>query len=341
MNGWSCVAGLLGAFAIVAACSSDDNANGTTSGGSPDGGSSTSSSSSGAGTSSSSSSSSGGASGTGCFGKTFIAPVAVTANVDGGADTRVEQVRVVGTAAVFARTDTGSAPTYIWESDYGPADDGAPPSLGGVSTNIVDPHVGESDLAPTLASDASFIVFTHGEIGARILWSALKSGPVYGNAGSANISTGTTDDADPYLSGAPTATLWFGQGQVDGTAMKIASASVTVNSGADPTFGTVTPLTLTCPGGATDNCGKPVVTADEKTLFYASWSAGLTSTNYAMHEIALAKDGTGHFSTTGAAVDHAELGGRAVSWVSADGCQVLLDGGLENSGVFYASRSSK
>lgn len=320
-------------FAVVAACSSDDDTPGTTSGGTPDGGGSS--------TSSSTSSSSGsipdsGPIFTGCGGNTFSAPVAVTPVLaDAGASSKIEQVRVVGTAAFFARTDTGAAPTYIWESDFGP---GSPPTLGGTNVNVVAPHVGESDLSPTVSSDASFIVFTHGEIGARILWSATKSGSSYTNAGSANISSGTTDDADPYLSGAPTATLWFGQGQTDGSAMKIVYASVTAGTG-DPTFGTVTPLTITCGGGTTDNCGKPVVTADEKTLFYATWSSGLTSTNYAVHEDTLTKDGSGKFTAV-AVLDHPELGGRAISWVSADGCEILLDGGLANSGVFYAKRSS-
>ena len=95
-----------------------------------------------------------------------------TTLTDAGATTKIEQVRVVGTAAFYARTDTGSAPTYIFESDFAL---GSPPTLNN-SKNVVDPHVGESDLAPTVASDGSFIVFTHNEIGSRILWSANAGG---------------------------------------------------------------------------------------------------------------------------------------------------------------------
>jgi hypothetical protein len=209
------------------------------------------------------------------------------------------------------------------------------------SKNVVDPHVGESDLAPTVASDGSFIVFTHNEIGSRILWSANAGGAGFTGAGSLGASTGLTDDADPWLAGAPTSRLYFGRGQMDGTAMRIVYADVTPNAGQMPVLGQVVSFTPPCPAGATDNCGRPVVTPDQSTMLFASWGAGLGAPTYAMHEVALAKDATGKVTAAAAATDHPELGARAVSWVSADGCEVLLDGGLTNAGVFYATRTAQ
>ena len=136
-----------------------------------------------------------------------------------------------------------------------------------------------------------------------------------------------------------TSRLYFGRGQMDGTAMRIVYADVTPNAGQMPMLGQVVSFTPPCPVGATDNCGRPVVTPDQSTMLFASWAARPRAPTYAMHEVALAKDATGKV-TAAAATDHAELGARAVSWVSDDGCQVLLDDGLTNPGVFYAKRTA-
>ena len=74
-------------------------------------------------------------------------------------------------------------------------------------------------------------------------------------------------------------------------------------------------------------------------LLFASWTNG--KTDYAMHEVALTKDASGAVAAGTAIVDHAELGQRAVSWISPDGCEVLLDAGLTTPGVFYAKRTGQ
>ena len=183
-------------------------------------------------------------------------------------------------------------------------------------------------------------MFTHGEIGQRVIWTSKTDA---GIGGATSISDGLSDDADPWIANAssdePTR-LYFGRGHSDGSAMRVVYADFKTSIG-ETTFdaGVVTP-TLPCPAAANDNCGRPVVTTDQTLMLFASWSAGLTAGDFAMHEVALTKDASGHIAA-GPTVEHPELGARAASWVSDDGCEVLLDDGLTNAGVFYASRTAQ
>ena len=269
-----------------------------------------------------------------CFGAPFDTPVAITVALPNvGPSTKIEQVRLSDSSAVYARTDTGAAPTYVFEAEL----TASPPKLGGTENAILEPHPGESDLAPTLSTKTGLLMFTHGEIGRRVIWTAKTDA---GTGAATSLGDGLSDDADPWLVIAKSlddGRLYFGRGQATGSAMRIVYADLTTSIG-EVSFQSVVTPQLPCPAGANDNCGRPVVTPDERLMLFASWSAGLSSSDFAMHEIALTTDASGTFGA-GAPIDHPELGSRAVSWVSDDGCQVLLDGGLTTAGIFYASRT--
>lgn len=117
-------------------------------------------------------------------------------------------------------------------------------------------------------------------------------------------------------------------------AMEIHRSAVT--GGASPQFAAPVRASLACPMA---NCGTPVVPTNEGMLLFGTWAAG--GFDPTVREAVLAVGG-GAVSTSGI-VDHPELGAHYPSWISDDGCEVLLGGGgvSQVADVAYARRAPK
>jgi hypothetical protein len=74
-------------------------------------------------------------------------------------------------------------------------------------------------------------------------------------------------------------------------------------------------------------------------IFYASWANGGFVPNVQEGKLTVA----GTAATAGPALGHPELGNRYPSWISDDGCEVLLGGGNIStiSDMYYARRQAK
>lgn len=71
-------------------------------------------------------------------------------------------------------------------------------------------------------------------------------------------------------------------------------------------------------------------------LFVGAW--GQNGFSPSVQEVALAVNSSGSASVERPWIPHPELGTRYVSWVSADGCEVLL-GGVTQADIAIATRT--
>lgn len=266
-----------------------------------------------------------------CAGQTFGTPTLVgTAQISGALATTMWGIRPVGPNAYFAATPSGGSEQQIFRATYTLAAGGAAPALSNASV-IAPSSAAVVEWAPTVSSDSALLVFATAFPGPRNLSYANGAGGTFGPAIPIATLNTAEDESDPWLVGKPTATaLYFSR--YSGTSMEIWRSAIT----GGPSFGTPVKITLLCPQS---NCGTPVVTPDETTMLYASWAAGGFVPNVTESTLTLASGG----GTAGTAVGHPELGARYPSWVSDDGCEVLLGGGglSSVSDMYYARRTAK
>lgn len=268
-----------------------------------------------------------------CAGQTFGTPMLVgTSLISGALATTMWGVRVVGANAYFAAVPNGGSEQQIFRATFAAGVDGGAPSLSNAS--VVNPPSSNSvvEWAPTVSADSALMVFATVFPGPRELSYSIGSGGTFGAATAIASLNTAADEADPWLVGKPTPkALYFGR-ENGSTDMEIWRSAVS----AGPVFAAPVKVALTCPQS---DCGTPVVTPDESMLLYASWTNGGFVPN--VQESALSVvSGTG---TAAAALGHPELGNRYPSWVSDDGCEVLLGGGGISTinDMYYARRTPR
>ncbi|MDB4944895.1 MAG: hypothetical protein JWP97_4429 [Labilithrix sp.] len=265
-----------------------------------------------------------------CSGKAFQAPVRVgTADISGAIATTMWGLRVVGPNAYFAATPAGANEQQLFRATFTPGVGGSAPSLSNAA--VISPPSSSSvvEWAPTVSPDSALLVFATAFPPPRDLAVSTGAGGTFAAAipiGSINTSA---DETDPWLVGSSTAkALYFGRENGSG-AMEIWRSAVS-----GTTFSAPAKLALTC---AQLSCGTPVVTPDERTVLFASWASGGFVPNVAASALT---DSSGGW-TAGPAVGHPELGTHYPSWVSDDGCEVLLGGPNISSinDIYYARRT--
>ncbi|MDB4944893.1 MAG: hypothetical protein JWP97_4427 [Labilithrix sp.] len=267
-----------------------------------------------------------------CRGKPFQTPLRVgTADISAAIATTMWGVRVVGSNAFFAATPAGTNEQQLFRATFTPAGAVSAPSLSNASVISPPSSTAVVEWAPSVSSNGTLLVFATAFPPPRDLAVALGAGGVFAAAtdiGSVNTSA---DETDPCLVGAPSATaMYFGR-ENGSNAMEIWRAAVD-----GTTFSTPTKLALAC---AEMNCGTPVVTPDEGTIFYASWASG----GFVPDVVESTLVAAGGSWSVGPAVLHPELGTHYPSWVSDDGCELLLGGGNISSvnDIYYARRVAR
>ena len=271
-----------------------------------------------------------------CAGQPFGAPVRVdSSQITAAIASTMWGPRVVGTTAIFAATPTGSNEQQIFRATYTPPPGGVgAPSLSNASILAPPSSTAVVEWAPTMARDNSFLVATTGfPLPRDLAVSSSVGGGAFGAAVRiAALSEADRDESDPYLVGAPTArALYFARDAVGGN-FSIYRSAVT----GPASFGPASRVVLACPLA---NCGTPVPTPNEALLMFGTWVAGGFAPG--VQEAVLNVAGASA-SATGL-VDHPELRAHYPSWVSDDGCEVLLGGGPISTvaEVAYARRAPK
>lgn len=266
-----------------------------------------------------------------CRGQTFKPPTLVnTTQISGALATTMWGPRVVGQNAYFAAVPAGGNEQQIFRATWSP---GAAPSLSNAAAVAPPSSASVVEWAPAVSADSALLVFGTAFPPPRNLSYALGSGGGFAASNPITSVNTAADESDPFLVGKPAATaLYFGR--EDG-AQKMEIWRSAITSG--PVFEEPQKATLTCPEA---NCGTPVVTTDERTAFFASWGAGGFLPN--VNESDLQVSATGAV-IAGPAIGHPELGARYPSWISEDGCEVLLGGGGIStvSDIFHARRVAK
>lgn len=322
---------IAGALAVAYGCVGDDpvasNPSDGGSASSSSGGSSSGGSSSG-GSSSSGSSSGGEAGPPTCAGKPFGIPVPIDVSAITGLGVPTPYLwgpRLVGNKAYFA-ANVASGEQRLFTAAFDLTE-----GRLGARTELVEASAGSgAEWAPTASADESFVVFAYNTTvgGGRDLYSAQLPGGAPTIEATLNKGGSDVDDADPYLVGSPTKAVYYASGP-NGAAQSIFRAGRV--SGAF-----LAPVGLLQPGQCSRAyCGTPVVTPDEKTILFATWDAGGFVPN--VREAALQLVTAPYMSGF---VDHPELGNRYPSWVSDDGCTVIVAHGEPNQ-LFLARRSAK
>ena len=265
-----------------------------------------------------------------CKGKIFGTPVRVgTAQISGALATTMWGLRVVGPNAYFAATPAGSSEQQLFRATFTPGVGGGAPALSNASVLTPPSSTTTVEWAPSVSTDSALLVFATAFPPPRDLAVSIGAGGAFAAAtGIASVNT-SADETDPWLVGKPAAkAMYFGRENTAG-AMEIWRSTISGTA-----FSAPAKVTLVC---AQLSCGTPVVTPEESTMLYASWASGGFVPNVA--ESALLPAGGGW--TAGPGIGHPELGTHYPSWVSDDGCEVLLGGGNISSinDIYYARRT--
>ena len=265
-----------------------------------------------------------------CKGKPFDPPpIRVgTAQISGAIATTMWGLRVVGPNAYFAATPAGTSEQQLFRATFTPGTGGGPPALSNASVVTPPSSTSVVEWAPSVSSDSALLVFATAFPPPRDLEFSIGTGGAFAAAtGIASVNT-SADETDPWLVGKPAAkAMYFGRENTAG-GMEIWRSTIS-----GTVFSAPAKVTLVC---AQLSCGTPVVTPDESTMLYASWASGGFVPNVAESPLVSAGGGW----TAGPAIGHPELGAHYPSWVSDDGCQVLLAGGNISSinDIHYARR---
>jgi hypothetical protein len=270
-----------------------------------------------------------------CTGQPFGAPVALdVSQIAATIGATLWGPRVTGANAVFAAVPAGSNEQQIFRATYTPGAGGAAPALSNATVLAPPSSASVVEWAPTIAADNSFLVLVVGfPLPRNLALSVSTGGGAFGAATPIAALNTATDETDPYLVGRPAKALYFGRESAAG-AMEIHRSAV--SGGASPQFAAPVRAALACPMA---NCGTPVVPTNEETILFGTWAAGGFVPT--VREATLSVTG-GAVSTSGI-VDHPELGAHYPSWISDDGCEVLLGGGgiSQVADVAYARRAPK
>lgn len=258
-----------------------------------------------------------------CAGQPFATPVAVnTSQIAAALASTMWGPRVIGGNAYFSAVPSGSSEQQLFRATFTA---GGVPALSNAVVLTPPSSTTVVEWAPTLSPDSSLLVFTTGFPGPRQLVAATGAGGAF-TVGTPIASLNTaSDETDPYFANARA--LYFARDAGATPTFEIYRSEVTAGVFAAPAK-----VKLLCPLA---NCGTPVVTPTEHMLLFAAWPTG------AFAPTAREADLVG--TTAGAVVDHPELGARYPSWVSADGCEVLLGGGGISTvaDIHYAKRTPK
>lgn len=260
-----------------------------------------------------------------CAGQPFGTPVAVnTSQIAAALASTMWGPRVAGGNAYFAAVPAGSSEQQLFRATF---TGGGVPALSNAVALTPPSSPTIVEWAPTATPDGLMLVFATGFPGPRQLSVAMGTGGAF-TAGTPITSLNTAaDETDPFLANARA--LYFAREDTTGTpTFEIYRSEVTAGVFAAPAK-----VKLLCP---LKNCGTPVVTPTEHMLLFAAWPGGggfVPTTREA--------DLVG--TTAGAVIDHPELGARYPSWVSPDGCEVLLGGGGVSTvaDIQYAKRTAK
>ncbi len=280
------------------------------------GGSSSSSSSSGS-TSSSSSSSSGSSGTPSCAGQPFATPVAVkTSAISATVSGFVWGPRIQGAKAYFAATPTSGGIQRIYRADFIAGTN--PEITNAAELATLNATSANAKWSPMVTSEGTHLVYADGNLvgdaGRELFAAAANSSKTDFGAGASLSSLnlpGAVDDADPFVVGSPTKAIYFASGDVAGQSIFRATATPALS------FGTKTKVDIPCQKAS---CGTPVVPADEKTILFAAYDASFQPQIYEA-----TMDVSKSPITVGALVDHSKvLGVRYPSWISDDGCSVVL-----------------
>ncbi|MFO0643311.1 MAG: hypothetical protein U0183_29060 [Polyangiaceae bacterium] len=270
-----------------------------------------------------------------CAGQPFGAPVKLdVSQIAATIGATLWGPRVAGANAVFSAVPAGSNEQQIFRATYTPGAPGMPPALSNAAVLAPPSSTSVVEWAPTIAADNSFLVLVVGfPLPRNLALSVSTGGGAFGAATPIAALNTATDETDPYLVGRPAKALYFGRESATG-AMEIHRSAVT--GGASPQFAAPIRASLACPMA---NCGTPVVPTNEGMLLFGTWAAG--GFDPTVREAVLSVGG-GAVSTSGI-VDHPELGAHYPSWISDDGCEVLLGGGgvSQVADVAYARRAPK
>ena len=260
-----------------------------------------------------------------CAGQPFGTPVALdTSQLAAALASTLCGPRVVGGNAYFSAVPVGSTEQQLFRATF---TGGAVPALSNATVLAPPSSATVVEWAPTVSPDSSLLVFATGFPGPRQLAVATGAGGAFtASTLIASLST-AADESDPYFANARA--LYFEREDTTGApTFEIYRSEVTAGVFAAPTK-----VKLLCPLA---NCGTPVVTPTEDLLLFAAWPGGGTFAPTA-REASLV--GT----SAGAVIDHPELGARYPSWVSPDGCEVLLGGGGLSTitDIRYAKRTPR
>jgi hypothetical protein len=240
-------------------------------------------------------------------------------------------LRLVGPNAYFAAVPAGGNEQQLFRATYTPGVSGGAPSLSNASV-VAPSSPSIVEWAPAVSADSALLVFATGFPPPRKLSMAVGTGGSFGPASPIAAVSSGADETDPWLVGQSVAkALDFGR-ETGSLGMELWRSEV--SSG--PVFAAPVKVTLACPQAS---CGTPVVTPDEATLLFASWASGGFVPNVAESNLTVLAGAT----TAAPAIGHPELGTRYPSWISDDGCEVLLGGGGISTvaDIYYARRVPK
>ncbi len=265
---------------------------------------------------------------TSCAGQPFGAPVPANVAFASSFPALFSAPRTRNGVAYFAAT-TGGGAQSLHKSVFVPAQGAGAPSLAAPVQVLNASNPNEIEWSPAIARDASFLVFSRGFFTQRILWLALPGGTDFVTAAPIGALNVGNDQGEAWIAGATPKALYWGRATTTQTA--IHRSAITVSP---PSFAPAIALDLACPEL---NCGWPVVSDDETIMLFASWGGDGQATA-TVRETVLTPGG--NKPAVGQIASHPNLGARLPSWISPDGCEVLLGNGLV-SGVAYARRSPK
>jgi hypothetical protein len=270
-----------------------------------------------------------------CYGQTFTIIKELDAHsLDGGSWAWVWSPRVFNANTAYFSAGTSLAGLQLYKATF--------PGVGGALSNpsaVANLSTAAFNWPMSVAPSGSYVVFAQGSTGSRDLQYATGSTDDWSSVQPITTANTSADETDPYLVGSPPKSFYFWRATNDdnsGTVWR-----VPVNS-QDPTFGIPTQV-VNCASGI---CGTPVVSPDESTVFYATWaSAAAYLATAETQEAPLDKT-----FNAGTPIAHPELGIHFPSWVSADGCTLVLangtpfaanpDAGIQ-SGLLVATRTPK
>jgi len=282
-----------------------------------------------------------------CAGQSFDAPQAIViGDVDGGSDD-VVGIRLAGNVAYYTKRFGDVMQLFVGTLTPGAA--GVGPRLDGQQVLVPPKLPPEGDVAAAVARDASFVIFTHDDgSGApmdRKLWAAVAGGGLgFVSPGPLNeLLFFNGDDADPWVAGNPTRAVYWGRAaaDVDGVgqngARRITRATLKPRSGDKPEVGAAEAVSSPCEAGY--NCGAPVVTPDEKMMLFGTWKR--EDFKPRIQEVALISDlAANTVAPDTKVIEHPELGERIASWISDDGCEVIVSK-LDSASLGYARRTPR